>query len=322
MSEQTKPAKSSKFPTWAIIVVSVIVGFFLLITAVGFFLSYSSSRDLSGLDGGEANWAPGSEGFGGSVVQDSDKRLDSPSEDGIELPVEPDAAPTDEKERMVIKSASINSVVDNLDDAGTEAKKLTEKYGGYIIGYTKYDDTQYATESVTVSMRVPADKFEDLVDDLEALGRVTFQQTQGDDVTDEYVDLKSKLKNLEASEAQYLKIMQQATKVTEILEVQRELTNVRSEIEVLKGRMLYLEKSADLSTVSITFSLEERSQEVVDDTWDPQGTMANALRALVDTFQFFADSLIYIVILSPVVLVPLALIYTVIRLRKKAKNKV
>lgn len=325
---QPVPAKS---PKWPLFLAGGIVGLFVLMLVANMVIGrLLSGAQLSGIDdigGGSAGWSPNAASFndlGGSLF-DANKQASPDYGEDIgttsEPPIDDGVAPTDQKDRMIIKTATINSEVEDLDEAGKVAKQITEKFGGYVIGYTKYDDSVYSAESVAVTVRVPVDNFDKLVEEFEGIGKVTYQTSNGDDVTDQYVDLQSKLKNLEASEQQYKEIMKLATKVSEVLEVQRELTTIRSEIEVLKGQMQYYEKSAELSTVSITFSLKTRSQEVIDDTWDPNGTIRNALRALTDSFQAVADAVIYIVILSPVVLVPIIIVWLVVKVIKRARLK-
>jgi PKD repeat protein len=94
---------------------------------------------------------------------------------------------------------------------------------------------------------------------------VTSQTTSSQDVTEEYVDLTSKLKNLEATEQQLLRIMDKAEKVEDILAVERELSNTRSQIEQTKGRMQYLEKTASMSLIQVNLEQSKLDAKLTAD---------------------------------------------------------
>jgi len=89
---------------------------------------------------------------------------------------------------------------------------------------------------------------------------VSAETTSAQDVTEEYVDLEATLRNLEATEAQLLKLMEKAVKVEDILDVQRELSRVQQDIERTKGRMQYLERTSAMSLIQVT--LEQSKLEV------------------------------------------------------------
>jgi molybdopterin converting factor small subunit len=95
---------------------------------------------------------------------------------------------------------------------------------------------------------------------------VKSETTSGQDVTEQYTDLASRLRNLEASEAQLLELMKQAGKVDEILQVQRELTNTRGQIEQIKGHMQYLQQSSDLALINVSLEQSKLAVEFNVDT--------------------------------------------------------
>ncbi len=106
-----------------------------------------------------------------------------------------------------------------------------------------------------ISFRVRAENFDQAMAALHNLADdVRSESTSGQDVTEEYVDLNARLTNLQAAEAQLLKLMEQAGDVSDILAVQQELVQTRGEIEQTKGRMQYLEQSAAMSLIQVTWS--------------------------------------------------------------------
>ena len=134
---------------------------------------------------------------------------------------------------------------------------LAEARGGFVVT----SETRQATaadsvtpyEVVTVDVRVPAAQFDAFVGEVRAAGsRVVGEKITGQDVTEEYIDLEARIRTQRALEAQFLEIMKGARAVSDALEVQRELSTVRGEIERLEGRRCFLENQTSLSTVKVT----------------------------------------------------------------------
>ena len=169
-------------------------------------------------------------------------------------------------DRMVIRTAYLTLVVDDVSAAMQQINSLAENYGGFVVDSNISEDQNrlYAY----ISFRVDSARFNDTLQALRNLATdIKSESTSGQDVTEEYTDLASNLRNLEATEAQLLNFMQQAVTVEELLAVQKELTRVRGEIEVLKGRMQYLEQSSSLALFTVTL---EQSKLVVEFTAEPR----------------------------------------------------
>jgi len=146
---------------------------------------------------------------------------------------------------------------------------------------------------------------------------VVNEQTTGQDVTEEYTDLESRLRNLEATEGQLLEIMKRAGKIPEVLEVQRELTKNRDQIEITKGRMKYLKESAAMSTITVSIATEEEELPIVEEEWRPMKIVKAALRSLVKFWQKIASTLIWLgIFFSPFVLLGI-LIFLLRKIRRK-----
>jgi len=153
-------------------------------------------------------------------------------------------------ERMVIRSGYLTLVVDDVSIALSQITSLAAANGGFVISSNIQEDQNRLYANIT--FRVDSAKFNDTLLALHNMAvDVKSESTSGKDVTEQYVDLDSRLRNLEASEAQLLALMEKAGTVVEILEVQRELTNTRGQIEQIKGQMQYLEQSSDLALISV-----------------------------------------------------------------------
>ncbi len=176
----------------------------------------------------------------------------------IVLPSE-EAGQSEVADRMIIRTGNLSLVVNDVTASVDQITRLTDNFKGYVVSARSWREGERLVGSITV--RVPATQFADAMRAIRALAvEVTSETTSSKDVTEEYVDLTAKLRNLEAAETQLLRIMEKATKVDEILAVQRELTNVRGEIEQTKGRMQYLERSSETSLIEVR--LEQAKLEV------------------------------------------------------------
>jgi len=154
-------------------------------------------------------------------------------------------------DRMIVRTAQMAMVVDDVPAVLEQITGLTEDAGGYVVSSQRWEEDEERLAG-TITIRVPAGDFGNIMAALRNLAiEVTHEETSSKDVTEEYVDLSAKLKNLEASEEQLLRLMEKAEKVEDILEIQKELSKTRGEIEQAKGRMQYLERTSDTSLISI-----------------------------------------------------------------------
>jgi hypothetical protein len=165
-------------------------------------------------------------------------------------------------DRMVIRSAYLSLVVEDISASIVQIENLAGTYGGYVVNSNVGEENNRVYGSI--SFRVDANRFNEALQALRNLAAdVRSESTSGQDVTEEYVDLDARLRNLEASEAQLLELMKQAGTVEEILKVQQELVSTREEIETTKGRMQYLEQSSALSYISVTLEQSKLSVEFI-----------------------------------------------------------
>ncbi len=165
-------------------------------------------------------------------------------------------------ERMVIRSAYLSLVVDDVSDSVVQISTLAASFGGYVVSSNIGEEQNrlYAN----ISFRVDSNRFNEALQALRDLAAdVRSESTSGEDVTEEYVDLDARLRNLEASEAQLLELMKLAGTVEEILKVQQELVDTREQIEQTKGRMQYLEQSSSLAYISASLEQSKLSVEFV-----------------------------------------------------------
>ncbi len=159
-----------------------------------------------------------------------------------------------------MRTAEIALVVNDVAMALDRVADLAEGLGGYVVSSKKWKEEARLVGIITI--RVPAEDFGDAMESLRRLAvDVTHEDMSAKDVTEEYVDLSAKLGNLEASEEQYLRLMEKAEKVEDILGIQRELSKTRGQIEQTKGRMQYLERTSATSLIRVQLNPAELDVE-------------------------------------------------------------
>jgi hypothetical protein len=203
-------------------------------------------------------------------------------------------------QRLVIKTAELSLQVDNARDAEASLRVLVGQLGGYIVKV----ETNGTDENMSshVIFRVPAERFEQALSGVQGLAKKVLARTLGgDDVTEEFVDLESRLKNLEATRDRLQSFLDKAETVDDALKVNQSLSDLQGQIEQLKGRQQFLQRSAALSTISVTLSPLPAIMPIVEDEgWQPLGVARDALRELVGFGQGLATLVIVTLVWSPV----------------------
>ncbi len=152
-------------------------------------------------------------------------------------------------DRKQILSAIITIETDVVSQKFEEIGAIAVSSGGLVFSSSYGNDGERQTASVTI--RVPSDRYQDVLTRLRDLGVVKNEDSNGTDVTGEFTDLQSRLTNLQASEREYLKLLARAGTIEEILVVQDRINNERAQIEQVQGRINLLENQTDLATITI-----------------------------------------------------------------------
>jgi hypothetical protein len=209
-------------------------------------------------------------------------------------------------ERKIIYHASLELIVKDTTAALEQIQTLTEEMGGFVAESNMWRDQDHQRASLTV--RVPAETLDVALVKFRALAvDVESQRVGSQDVTEEYVDLEARLRNEQRTERELQELLETRSelgKTADILEVHRELSRVRSQIEQIQGRMKYLENMSAMATVEISLMPDALVQPVVVGGWQPQGTARDAVRLLLRALQFLADAaIVFVLLILPVVLV-------------------
>jgi len=230
-------------------------------------------------------------------------------------------------ERLIVRNASLDLVVADTETALEQINALVDELGGYIVSSNVYQYQEGLQASVT--FRIPAESLDVALARIRSLAtEVRSENISGQDVTKDYVNLNSRLRHLEATEARLTEFLEDAEDTEAALAVYEKLSEVEAEIERVKGEMQYLEESVAMSSVSLSITPDELAQPIQVGGWHPEGTLRNALQSLIRVFQFLVDALIVIVVLViPAVIavaVPFAVVFFVVRAvvrRRRARKK-
>ncbi len=208
-------------------------------------------------------------------------------------------------QQQIVKTGEVTLQVSGVADASSRVRAMAVALGGYVGG------AQAGTldQSATLTLRIPAARFDDALSRLHEIGdKVLSETTREQDVTSTVVDLDARLKNLQASEAQYRTLMTKAAKIEDILAVQSRLDDVQGQIEQLSAQLKQLTNQADLSTLTVTLQPQPEPIKVASATWDPGETLSSAIGALLTVGQGLATVGIWLAIVGLPILVVLGLL--------------
>jgi hypothetical protein len=231
-------------------------------------------------------------------------------------------------ERLIIRNASLSLVVPDTETALDEIDDLVGELDGYVVDSNVYQYEEGLQASVTI--RVPAESLDLVLDRIRELAtEVRHESISGQDVTEEYVDLRSRLRYLEATESRLLEFLEEAEDTEAALAVYEQLQEIQADIEHVKGRIQYLEQSTALATVSLDIIPDELAQPIQVGGWHPEGTLRNAFQSLIRVLQFLVDATIVIVVLVVPVLAVIAvpttglvlLVRAIVRRRRRRKGQ-
>jgi hypothetical protein len=220
----------------------------------------------------------------------------------------------DKIEQKIIKSGDLRFETSNMEETNTAIQQLVKKYKA-VVQSDSEDKNDY-TLSRYLTLRIPNQYFDSFIKDL-ASGIEYFDRKNIsiEDVTEEYIDVASRVKTKKALEERYIELLKKATKVSEMLEIERELATIREEIEAKEGRLKYIQNKVSMSTISIEFykSTEHKAGATIS-----FGT--KFVNAIKSGFNGISTFFIWLIEVWPFILILVALIYFIRKRFKKKRN--
>jgi hypothetical protein len=204
---------------------------------------------------------------------------------------------------------------DTFGAAVNEVIRLARRYGGNVQS-TAIEDSGDGRGTVVV--RVPSDSFEDTLEDLGEVGRIESEYVDTQDVTDEFVDLQSRIRNARSAERVLLNLMDEATSIADTIRVQNQLERVQENIERMRGRLRVLDDQTSFSTLAVDVIEAGAKEEDPEDA----GPLAKAWHDAVDGFMGVISAVIVASgVLLPVVVMALVVALLVRRLRPRLERE-
>ncbi len=248
-------------------------------------------------------------------------------------------APAGVSNRLIVKNAELSIIVDDPAETTAAMSAYAAEKGGYVVTSsikTRMSQLGIPQRYAIITFRVPADVLDDALVFIRAqvddqVKDIISEEVTGKDVTEEYTDLSSRLKNSELAEIELGKLLANAeatNDTTKVLNVFKELKKVREEIELIKGRMIYLEESAAMSSIKVTIAetIVAVEKPIETDDWQFKGVVKESIQALLDVLAWIVAALTRFTIVCMPFIVVLGLpvfflIRKMVRKRKAAKRE-
>lgn len=245
-----------------------------------------------------------------------DMAVDSVATEAVQNAPQMSAVSEEKIEQKIIKSGDLRFETSDMEETYDAVHQLIKKYKA-IVQSDSEDKDDY-TFSRYLTLRIPNEHFDNFIKDLsKGVDYFDRKNISIQDVTEEYIDVASRIKTKKALEARYLELLNKANKVSEMLEIERELATIREEIEAKEGRLKYLQNKVSMSTINIEFykAMERKAGARVS-----FGT--KFVNAIKSGFNGISTFFLWLIEVWPFIIILVALIYFIRkRFKKKSNNQ-
>ncbi|WP_215449760.1 MULTISPECIES: DUF4349 domain-containing protein [unclassified Streptomyces] len=197
----------------------------------------------------------------------------------------PDVSPT-----HIIRTATLTVRVKDVPKALDEARTAVEGVGGFVGSESTTRDGK-DRERTRVVLRVPAEKYEQVLTELEGTGKLIERKTNAEDVTDQVVDVESRIKTQRASVTRIRELMDKATKLGDVVTLEGELSSRQADLESLLAQQKSLKDRTSLATITLSLSETAVKKAVVDDDPGFSDALAGGWNAFVAVFRWLGLAL-------------------------------
>lgn len=223
-----------------------------------------------------------------------------------------------EARRDIIYTAEVTIEVDDVDAALAQINQAVQEAGGWLYGRNVYV-AESGDKRATITVRVPSRKFDAVLERLRNLGDLRSENTRAEDVTRQVVDLEARLRNLRREEEVMAELFKRQGKITDVLQVEKELARVRQQIEQSEAELSYLRESVAYSTITLTLNTKPSKIEQKLREWSPGYHVLKACRTLIKVVRVLVTAFIYLVIVAGPFVAAAVLVGWGIRARRRAR---
>ncbi len=230
-------------------------------------------------------------------------------------------------ERKIIFSAKLDIAAGDVHVAFADASRAARNAGGFVEKSSVYSKKGSSGEEqtyATLTMRVPVGAYQDVLATLRTLpgGKVLKEESASREVTEQYTDLQSRLRNLERSEAQYLKLLEQAKTIQEIITVTDKVDGIRLQIERIQGQLNVLDDLTDLATIDIALSppAPGKTEPKDDGPKSPREAFEDAWEASLEAAQYVLAAAAALAAVAVWLVIPALLAVAGVRFARRRKT--
>jgi hypothetical protein len=210
-----------------------------------------------------------------------------------------------EVSRKLVRTADLDIAVKATSAAADELRQVAGALGGYVgnLGASRAGGVL----RYSLTLRVPTARFDDALAAVKKLAvRIDREQQSVEDATDRYIDLDARLKSLRGTEDELRALLAESRRressVEDIMKVHEKLTEIRSQVEEVEGKLVAIDKLVALSTLNVTLSPTEGARPVSPEGWNPGDSLRSSVRSLVAILHAVTDLAIWLVVVAlPVV---------------------
>lgn len=218
--------------------------------------------------------------------------------------------------KKIIKDGSMGIEVENLKDSRAWIDSLLKGYDAYYSS-ENFVNNDYAS-SMNLVIRIQSSSFEKFIADIEkGKGRILYKNINSRDVTEQFIDLETRLENKRNFLKRYNELLDQAKTVKDILEIQEKVRVIEEEIESTEGRLRYLKNQVSYSTLNLTIS---KKIDITERPGKREGFFTRLMKSLVSGWFGLIDVLIFLVRLWPLWLIVIAVFPILIKIRNRKRS--
>jgi len=208
----------------------------------------------------------------------------------------------------LVYTANLRGKVENLDNFESKILELVKKSGGYISLIEKYND-----DEIFITLKVPKINFQSDLNNLKKLFiSIENERIQIEDISQQYIDLEARLKSKKESEKRYLALLQKASSVKDILEIEQALRQIREEIESYEANLRYYNNSIQYSTINVNAYIQ-KIKISGENFW------TRFVKSISTGFNYLVSTILFIISLWPLIIIVIAVIFIIKKIKVKKK---